>query len=463
MQVKEVLLAIDPAMRHIEEILLWKNKFKTGAVFTTFHFLFWLLQTFNIRTYCTLAFLCLCLHLLDAYRVKRRRQLIKMHHASPTKDLSETLSSLGHYILYVHVKLQFIWKRLRKLKQKNRLQYFLLMLTFWTLMTILGVKVRGFFLSYLLFWFLFFVPAILHYNLARKLLNKALPFLEQLDHSMKYERRSVLDKSELLVDVKLPNQQELDADADEDEYFKSFRLDDIKNMKEKQRRVYENLDDDDDDEDEDEDESYEDEEEADEDEFVERGGHLNGKNIRNVNLQRETHNQLNIKNLNNHNPYDTEDDSLLPDESFPTINYGDSTNNDQEDSSPFNLRSVAVGGRVKGGGMLQFSSNVKSRPSVLEYYKTTTITKPRSDGSSSQSSFQTTSTTSPLIYGNASLTRRNKKSGDLNISDYGDDNDDDQEHSGDDLRVLSPSKIPIGLKQTNDAIDETFDFLDEEY
>ena len=41
MQLKEILLAIDPAMKRIEEILLWKNKFKTGAVFTTFHFLFW--------------------------------------------------------------------------------------------------------------------------------------------------------------------------------------------------------------------------------------------------------------------------------------------------------------------------------------------------------------------------------------------------------------------------------------
>ena len=39
--VNEIVLAIDPALRKIEDILLWKNKFKTAAIFTFFHFLFW--------------------------------------------------------------------------------------------------------------------------------------------------------------------------------------------------------------------------------------------------------------------------------------------------------------------------------------------------------------------------------------------------------------------------------------
>ncbi len=73
-----------------------------------------------------------------------------------------------------------------------------------------------------------------------------MPLLEQLDQSMKYERRSVLDKSQLLVDVKLPNLDELD-DQQEDEYLSSFKLDDLDKMKSKQRRVYENLQDDEDD------------------------------------------------------------------------------------------------------------------------------------------------------------------------------------------------------------------------
>jgi hypothetical protein len=39
--VNEIVLAIDPALRKIEDILLWKNKFKTAVIFTLFHFLFW--------------------------------------------------------------------------------------------------------------------------------------------------------------------------------------------------------------------------------------------------------------------------------------------------------------------------------------------------------------------------------------------------------------------------------------
>ena len=119
------------------------------------------------------------------------------------------------------------------------------MFAFWSTLAVIGAKIRGFYLSYMVFWFLFFVPAILHYNLPRKLLNKALPFLEQLDHSMKYQRRSVLDRSELLVDVKLPSSDQ-NADLEEDEYINSFKMDDIEHMGRKERRALENLEDDDD-------------------------------------------------------------------------------------------------------------------------------------------------------------------------------------------------------------------------
>jgi hypothetical protein len=115
---------------------------------------------------------------------------------------------------------------------------------------VIGFKIKGFYLSYVLFWIVFFVPAIIHYDLLRKLLRKAMPLLEQLDHSMKYERRSVLDKSELLVDVKMPSSDEMDEQ--EDEYLDSFKLDDLDKMKSKQRRVFENLQDDEDDDEEEE-------------------------------------------------------------------------------------------------------------------------------------------------------------------------------------------------------------------
>ena len=349
---------------------------------------------------------------------------------------------------------------------------------------VLGTKVRGFFLSYLIFWFLFFVPAILHYNIPRKILNKAIPFLEQLDHSMKYERRSILDKSELLVDVKLPNTSDIEADLEEDEYLRSFKLDNLEDMKEKQRRAFENLEDDDEDDEENSGEENsegvneynDDEDEEEEEDNVETSQSINlhGKNIKNVNLK-ENHHQLSIK-LKNKNSNDDDlisskfkskffqnddldtDDSLLPNESFPTINFGDNSSlNDEleeEYSSSANLRTALnnKSGRIRSN--LVKVPVVKSRSSVLDYYKennatTTTIIKPRTANSSFQSSFTTTAPQSHLIYRNGAK----------------EDNEDEDES-----KPLSPSKIPIGLKfnqntisNNNDAIDETFDFLEEEY
>jgi hypothetical protein len=356
------------------------------------------------------------------------------------------------------------------------------MFTFWSVCAVVGAKVRGFFLSYLIFWFLFFVPAILHYNIPRKLLNKAIPFLEQLDHSMKYERRSVLDKSELLVDVKLPNTSDIDADLEEDEYLRSFKLDNLEDMKEKQRRAFENLEDDDDEDEEEDEEEYDnDDDNDDEEDDVENSQEINlhGRNIKNVNI-RENHHQLSIK-LNNKNNRDDDlmsakfkskffqnddldtDDSLLPNESFPTINYGDNSSllngdleNEDESRNNGNLRNVFnKSGRIRSN--LVKVPVVKSRPSVLDYYKennattttTTTILKPRTGNSHFQSSFTTTAPQSHLLYRN--------------------DNKEDENDDEDENKPLSPSKIPIGLKfnqnsiANNDGIDETFDFLDEEY
>lgn len=65
---------------------------------------------------------------------------------------------------------------------------------------------------------------------------------------MKYERRSVLDKSELLVDVRLPKMG-IDDDEQEEEYLRPFKFDENVG-----RDVLERLDDGEDDDEEDTDE-----------------------------------------------------------------------------------------------------------------------------------------------------------------------------------------------------------------
>jgi hypothetical protein len=90
--IDEVVLAIDPGLRKVEEILLWQNKFKTAGVFTFFHFLFWLFQSFNIRTYCTISCILLAMHLLDAYRTKKRREILRLQQSSKSQSLYSMIS-----------------------------------------------------------------------------------------------------------------------------------------------------------------------------------------------------------------------------------------------------------------------------------------------------------------------------------------------------------------------------------
>ena len=246
---------------------------------------------------------------------------------------------------------------------------------------VIGFKIKGFYLSYVLFWIVFFVPAIIHYDILRKLLRKAMPLLEQLDHSMKYERRSVLDKSELLVDVKLPTND--DMDDQEDEYLDSFKLEDLDKMKSKQRRVFENLQDDEDDDEEELDmtemDSLNDASGADGSSGGNKspiGGfdydiddddqHQNQQRVESAATVSRVYlnvpNQRTTKNINITSDFD-EISSYLPNESLPNIDdLLDNTNN----SYLFNIDS---------GDKVIRQRRVKNRPSLLNYYGDANIKK----------------------------------------------------------------------------------------
>lgn len=51
------------------------------------------------------------------------------------------------------------------------------MLLFWSMLVVVGVKIRGLYLSYAMFWLVFFLPPVLHYDLPKKALQKCLPLL----------------------------------------------------------------------------------------------------------------------------------------------------------------------------------------------------------------------------------------------------------------------------------------------
>lgn len=389
--VQEIVLAIDPALCKIEKILLWKNKLKTCGVFTLSHVIIWLMYTYNIRTYCTLAIICLGFHLLDAYRTKKRREILKLQ---ANKNVVEGLSSLGRFIIYFNNKLKLALVKLNKLKRRNRLIYFFVMLTFWSMTAIIGTKIQGFYLSYSLFWIIFFVPAIIHFDIPRKLLRRILPLLEQLDHSMKYERRSILEKKDLLVDVKHKN-NDSENEAEEDKYLESFQLDDLEKIKANHRRAFENLEDESTDEDEEEiengeeesEEELEDNDEDDDDEEEEEiieevfEIHNYAQNYANDKNQIQVSKLISKKSNKSKAPikpseisldiYDSNNDSLITDEFLPNINMSALADNysltSSVDESFFNTNFNKVK-NIDSGNKVFKNKNNKVRPSLLDYY-----------------------------------------------------------------------------------------------
>lgn len=268
------------------------------------------------------------------------------------------------------------------------------MLTFWSILLVISIKIKGSHLAYILFWIIFFLPAIIHYELVKKFLFKFLPLLQQLDHSMQYERRSILDKSELLVDVKLPK-SEYDEDYEEESEF-------IRELTEREKRVIENLES----EEEEEEEEYVDHEDIEIEQVEER--YLDQENLENVQRIRTIEYRVKISPNNFINKVEESlmEDSLLPNESLPNI---DSSHESDENNYNFDKNEEIVPRR-----------RVKYRPSLKDCYGDEIDFKNRSE---------------PV---NESYMDKDGKST---------------------VRMTKNKK----QKSHEQELDETFDFLDEEY
>lgn len=367
------------------------------------------------------------------------------------------------------------------------------MLLFWSLTAIVGIKIRGFYLGYIFFWIMFVVPAILHYDIPRKILSKAMPILEQLDHSMKYERRSILDKKDLLVDVKLPT-SDFDDLEQEDEYLKSFQLDEIERVKpvNRSRQIqYEpEYDEDDDEEEDDEEEDINEEEDEDDEEGeeIEEEFEYQAKRIvykkqdeeeiddgydeqikkasqTSLHKQRVESKKLDVDYDLNIDDDDDDLNSLIPDGSLPNIN--DITNSiiqspdkyDQEEDYSM-LKNAKVVRR-----------KAKNRPSLLDYYgdsirneiqqveEVVVSQKPAIVTSRPSSVTQNASTTNWKYSNNSPLSSASSSSSSLLA------NQDCSNAQTNNLMNETCPKVSYSSRRSannEQDIDETFDFLDEE-
>ena len=199
---------------------------------------------------------------------------------------------------------------------------------------------------------------------------------------MKYERRSILDKNKLLVDVKLPS-NELD-DQEEDEYLKSFQLHDLDKRKESQHRVFANLVDEEEDDEEDEDDeiieevfeiqTYEqiykppnEKQEALTDEEREEDYEMRFKRNSSSKQSHKYYAPAKPSQINvGVEDYEEEDDeSFLPDESMPSLSNVTDMNSSNDEAF---ISSTSGLFKANNNNNKVLKRRVKARPSLLDYY-----------------------------------------------------------------------------------------------
>jgi len=169
---EDIILSLESGFHRIERFLLWHNRYASLLAFSLGHGIFYAIARAGLRPFCAITIVLLILHILDCIKKKRLY--------NEEKNLSEltqlVLRSYRH-ICQTHEKLNII-------KTENRTKYSLIISIICVMLAYIGVKINGFYVSYLVMLILFTLPAIVYHKLMQKLLKRLAPILEQLDQSM---------------------------------------------------------------------------------------------------------------------------------------------------------------------------------------------------------------------------------------------------------------------------------------
>jgi len=152
----------------------------------------------------------------------------------------KNLSELTKFVLNSYRNLCQTQEKLQTIKTENRMKYSLIIIMICLIFAYIGIKINGFYVSYLVMLILFTLPAIVYHKLIQKLLKRLAPILEQLDESMEYKRRTLIDRKDLLVKIKTPGLNEFD---DDDEDIEKIQMKDhsfIINDDDEQKRILKN-------------------------------------------------------------------------------------------------------------------------------------------------------------------------------------------------------------------------------
>ena len=172
---EDIILSLDPAFNRVERFILWHNRYASLLAFLVGHGIFYAVARAGLRPFCAVMLVVLLFHVLDCLKQKRS------HLPTPEEknfcDLTQLVQRSYRHLCQTHEKLN-------TLKTENRVKYSLLIIVVCLVLAVLGVKINGFYVSYLIMLTLFTLPAIVYHKLLPKLLQRLAPVLEQLDQSM---------------------------------------------------------------------------------------------------------------------------------------------------------------------------------------------------------------------------------------------------------------------------------------
>ncbi|CAF0781390.1 unnamed protein product [Rotaria sordida] len=203
---EDIIVSLEPAFHRVERFMLWHNRYASLLAFFLGHCIFYAIARAGLRPFCAMTLVVLIFHILDCLKKKR----------SYSSDNGEqNLCELTKLVLRSYRHLCETHEKLNTLKTENRVKYSILIIVICLILAYIGVKINGFYVSYITMLILFTLPAIVYHKLIPKLLQRLAPVLEQLDQSMEYKRRSIIDRKDLLV--KIDKSGSINDDDDDDD------------------------------------------------------------------------------------------------------------------------------------------------------------------------------------------------------------------------------------------------------
>jgi hypothetical protein len=202
---EDIIISLEPAFHRVERFILWHNRYASLLAFLLGHCIFYAIALAGLRPFCAIILVVLIFHILDC--LKRKRSQLMINEEKNFCELTQLVLRSYRHVCQTHEKLN-------TLKTQNRVKYSVLIIVICLVLAYIGVKINGFYVSYLTMLILFTLPAIVYHKLIPKLLKRLAPVLEQLDQSMEYKRRSLLDRKELLVNINRSGVNDNDDDDD---------------------------------------------------------------------------------------------------------------------------------------------------------------------------------------------------------------------------------------------------------